>query len=78
MAITNSYIGLKYGDALNVNLVTFGSATAGASVDVELRIQTDSTVAPPVRRIEVLKCLEIIEAFIESGGRNHAGTNLPV
>ena len=61
-----------------VNVLTVNTSTAGASVDVEVRIQVDTASTVQHKRLEALKCLEIIEAFIESAGNNHSGANLPI
>ena len=79
MAAVNYYLGLKRGAPFNVNKVTYGTATAGTAVDVEVRIQiNDGTSATKINRLEVIKAIEIIEGAIVSAGLNHAGANLPI
>lgn len=74
----NYYIGVKMGDPLNVNNVQTGTSTLGSAADVELRMQIDNgTSTTGLTRLHALKCMEILEAFIESGGNNHDGQFLP-
>lgn len=78
MAAVNYYLGVKRGAAVNVNNVVASTATAGTAVDVELRLQiNDGSNATGLTRKDALIALEILEAFIQSGGNNHAGANLP-
>lgn len=78
MAAVNYYIGVKRTAPLNTHNVVAGTATAGTAVDVEVRLQVnDGSNATNLTRLDSVKCLEIIEAFIQSGGVNHAGANLP-
>lgn len=78
MAADNRYLGLKRGAPFNIGLVVAGASTAGTAVDVELRMQiNDGSNATGLTRLDVLKIMEILEAYIESGGKNHAGVNLP-
>lgn len=78
MAAVNYYLGVKRGAPLNVNNVVAGSATAGTAVDIEVRLQiNDGSNATGLTRKDAQIALEIIEAFIESGGVNHNGQNLP-
>lgn len=79
MAAVNYYIGVKRGAPLSLNAVVAGTASAGTAVDVEVRMQiNDGANATGLRRKEALIALEIIEAFIENGGANHDGQNLPI
>lgn len=79
MAAVNYYIGLKRGGDLKQSSVTSGTATAGTAVDVEVRIQiNDGSNATGITRNDVVLILEEVEAWIVSGGLNHAGANLPV
>lgn len=79
MAAVNYYIGVKRGAPLSINSVTAGTSSAGTAVDVELRMQiNDGANATGLRRKEALLALEILESFIENGGANHDGQNLPV
>jgi len=78
MAALNYFLGVKRGDPLNVNNVVSGTATAGTAVDVEVRLQiNDGANATGLTRKDAQIALEILEAFIESGGNNHSGANLP-
>jgi hypothetical protein len=78
MAAVNYYLGIKRGAKLNVNGVVAGAATAGTAVDVEVRLQiNDGSNATGLSRKDALIALGILEAFIESGGNNHDGQNLP-
>lgn len=74
----NYYLGLKRGAPFNVNSVVAGTTTSGSAVDVELRLQIDNgTNATGLTRKDALLVIEILESFIESGGINHNGQNLP-
>ncbi len=74
----NFYLGLKRGAPFNVNSVVAATSTQGSAVDVEVRIQIDNgTSTTGITRKDTVLLLEIIEAFIESGGNNHDGQNLP-
>lgn len=78
MPAVNYYLGVKRGAPLNVNNVVAGTSTAGTAVDVELRLQiNDGSNATGLTRKDAILAIEILEAFIESGGNNHAGANLP-
>lgn len=78
MPAVNYYLGVKRGAPNNVNTVVAGPATAGTAVDVEVRLQiNDGSDATGLSRKDAMIALEIIEAFIESGGNNHDGQNLP-
>lgn len=78
MAALNYFLGVKRNAALNVNNVVAGTATAGTAVDIEVRLQiNDGSNATGLQRLDCIKALEVIEAFIQSGGINHSGANLP-
>jgi hypothetical protein len=78
MAAVNYYLGLKRGAPFNVHNVAAALTSAGTAADVELRIQiNDGATATGITRLDVQKLLEIIEAFVEGGGRNHDGQFLP-
>ncbi len=78
MAAVNYYLGVKRGQAMNANRVVAGPGSAGTAVDVELRLQiNDGSNATGLTRKDALIAVEILEAFIESGGNNHDGANLP-
>jgi hypothetical protein len=78
MAALNYYIGIKRNGPLNVTGVSAGTSTAGTAVDVEVRLQiNDGSNATGLTRLDAVKALEVLEAFIESGGNNHDGANLP-
>jgi len=78
MAAVNYYLGLKRGAPMNVHNVAAGTSSAGTAADVEVRIQiNDGSNATGITRLDAMKLLEIIEAFIEGGGRNHDGQFLP-
>lgn len=79
MAAVNYYLGLKRGAQDTPSQVVAGTSTAGTAVDVEVRIQTnDGSTATGITRLDAVLLMEIIEQFIESGGLNNAGANLPV
>ena len=68
------YLGLKRGADLNIEAVTAGTVTAGATVDVEVRLET----ANGLTRNDSILALKQIEAFIEGGGQGPGlGQNLP-
>lgn len=78
MAALNYFVGIKRNGALNVNNLNAGPATAGTAVDVEVRMQiNDGSNATGLKRLDVIKALEVIQAFIQSSGNNHDGANLP-
>ncbi len=78
MAAVNYFIGVKRGAPLNINNVVAGPTSAGTAVDVEVRMQiNDGSNATGLRRKDAVIALEILEAFIENGGNNHDGQNLP-
>ena len=78
MAAVNYFLGVKRGAPLNVHNVVASTATAGTAVDIEVRLQiNDGANATGLTRLDAMKALEIIEAFIEGGGKNHDGQNLP-
>ena len=78
MAAVNYYLGLKRGAPFNVNGVSAATTSAGTAADVEVRIQiNDGSNATGITRLDVQKLLEILEAFVESGGKNHDGQFLP-
>jgi hypothetical protein len=74
----NYFLGLKRGAPLNVNQVVAGTSTSGSAVDVELRLQIDNgTNTTGLTRKDVMIAIEILQSFIQSGGNNHDGQNLP-
>lgn len=78
MAAQNFYIGVKRGAKLSINEVLAGQATSGTAVDVELRMQINDGANPTgLLRKDVLLAIEILESFVENGGNNHDGQNLP-
>lgn len=78
MPAVNYYLGVKRGAPLNVHGVVAGTATAGTAVDVEVRLQiNDGSNATGLTRKDAMLAMEILEAFIEGGGKNHDGANLP-
>ena len=78
MAALNYYLGLQRGANFRPEEVTAGVTTAGTAVDVELNIQINNgTTATGIRRKEVLQILKVLEAYIQSGGIQGAGTYLP-
>jgi hypothetical protein len=75
---TNYYLGPQRGGPLNVNRVVAGTSTAGSSVDLEARLQIVNGATPTgLTRKDSIMLLKIIEAFIDGGGNNHDGQNLP-
>ena len=60
------YLGLKRGAEHNPENVTAGTSTAGAAVDIEVRLETGNGLT----RSEGIYLLQTIEAFIEGGGGN--------
>lgn len=78
MAAVNYYLGIKRNAPLNVNNVVAGTATVGTAVDIEVRLQiNDGSTATGLTKLDAIKALEVIEAFIQSNGNNHSGANLP-
>jgi len=78
MAAVNYYLGLKRGAPFNVHNVAAALTSAGTAADVEVRIQiNDGATATGITRLDVMKLLEILEAFVEGGGKNHDGQFLP-
>lgn len=74
----NYYIGVRRGEPLNIQAVQTGTSTLGSAVDVELRMQIDNgTAVTNLKRKDVVVDLKILLAFLESGGLQHAGANLP-
>jgi hypothetical protein len=74
----NYYLGLKRGANFLPDKVVAGTSTAGTAVDVEVNIQiTNGSTATGIRRKEVIQLLKVIEAYIQSGGLQGAGTYLP-
>lgn len=79
MAQLDYYIGAQRGAmSLKDNALTTGTAATGTGVDFELKIQiTNNVTATGVTRKDVLLFLELLEKWVNSGGLNHAGANLP-
>lgn len=78
MAALNYYIGVKSGDGLNLGAVQAGTSSVGTAVDVEVRLQiNDGSQDTSLTRMRALVALETIERFINSGGLNAAGADLP-
>jgi hypothetical protein len=78
MAALNYYLGVKRGAGNQPDLVVAGQASAATAVDVEVRIQiNDGTDETGITRKDVNTALCTIEGFINGGGLNHAGANLP-
>lgn len=79
MAAVNYYLGLKRGAENKPSLVVAATSTQGTAVDVEVRLQTDDgSNATGLTRQDAKLLLKIILEFIEQGGLNSAGANLPV
>lgn len=79
MALTNLFLGIRRVDGLNPGNVQTGTATVGTAAEVELRIMTDDGSAPTgIKRQDVVNAIEVLKGFIEQGGLNGAGANLPV
>lgn len=80
MAAVNYYLGIKRGaDNKPFVSVVSGTSTIGTAADVEVRLQTnDGSVATGLTRKDAIIALQVIMEFINSGGLNHAGANLPV
>lgn len=78
MAAQNFYIGVKRGQNMILDNVVSGTSSAGTAVDVEINMQlNDGTNAIGLTRQDVNLAIEILRAFINSGGVNAAGANLP-
>lgn len=67
------YLGRKYGDDANAEKVVAGTSSAGASVDVEVRLETGNTMT----KKGAIEQLEVIINFINGNGQNGSGANLP-
>lgn len=85
MAANNYYLSMTRANAQQANIgnvVTAASANAGpaqgTAADIELRIQTDTGTGPNgITRKEVIQALYLLAEFIDSGGPDKLGTNLP-
>lgn len=78
MAAQNFYAGVKRGQNMILDNVVSGTSSAGTAVDVEINMQlNDGTNAIGLTRQDVNLAIEILRAFINSGGVNAAGANLP-
>jgi len=78
MAAVNYYIGMKRGDSNNPGAITATTTTVGTAADVEVRMQLNTgSVATGLTRLDVKKIFETLVQFIDNGGLNGAGANLP-
>ena len=78
MAALNYYLSLRRGANFRPEEVVAGTAPLGITADVEVNIQiNDGTVNTGIRRKEVTQILRVIEAYIQQGGLQGAGTYLP-
>ncbi|MDR3562050.1 MAG: hypothetical protein P4N59_11530 [Negativicutes bacterium] len=78
MAVVNYYLGLARGQLGNPFVAVSGTASNGTGSDVELRIQINNgTNATGITKNDVLRAMEKFAEYLEAGGPNHAGTNLP-
>ena len=78
MAALNYYLGLKRGLDANIGNVVAGTASNGTGSDIELRMQADpGTGATGLTRKDVNEAVQVFLAFINSGGPDGAGGNLP-
>ena len=75
----NYYIGIARGnDQINVDQLTVGTATAGASVDIEVRIQINNgTGLTNLNAADVIFALEMFKLYILEGNPWSSGANLP-
>lgn len=68
------YVGVKYGQEFNPDNVVSGTGSAGATLDVEVRMET----ANGLTKKDAVLGLQQIIAFIESNGQGPGdGANLP-
>lgn len=67
------YLGVKYGADANPENVVAGTSSAGASVDVEVRLETANTMS----KKGAIEGLITIVNFINGNGQDGAGANLP-
>jgi hypothetical protein len=78
MAALDYYLGASRGSDLKRISFYQGTTSDGASVDVELRMQMNNgTVATNLTRKDVIIILTAMIAFLQDGGVNKSGTNLP-
>ena len=78
MAALNYYVGIKRGGDNTTFSAVSGTSSAGTAVDVEVRMQmNDGTNAIGLNRKDVNVALCTLLSYINDGGTNHAGTNLP-
>jgi len=78
MAALNYYLSLRRGANMRPEKVVAGTSPLGITADVEVNIQiNDGSVATGIRRKEVIQLLKVIEAYINDGGVQGAGTYLP-
>jgi hypothetical protein len=75
---TNYYLGLRRGLDNNIGNVVAGTSSNGTSSDIELRMQIDpGTGATGLTRKDVNEALQVFLEFINSGGPDGGGGNLP-
>lgn len=79
MAAVNFYAGFKREAQNNPNLVVAGTSSAGAAVDVEVRMQIDNGSAlTGLTRKDVVVLLDQMKTYVLSNGGPTAGAFLPV
>jgi len=68
------YVGMKFGQEGNPDNLVAGTSSAGATLDVEVRMET----ANGLTKLGTIAILEIIEAYIAGNGQGPGGgANLP-
>ncbi len=74
----NYYIGAKRGSTDSPGDITSGTSSAGSAVDVEIRMQIDNgSGVTGLTRLDTNEIGEMLLAYLNQGGQNGAGTNLP-
>jgi len=67
------YVGTKFGQEINPDNLIAGTSSAGATLDVEVRMET----ANGLTREGTVLALQQIIAWINGGGQAGAGANMP-
>jgi hypothetical protein len=67
------FVGTKFGQEFNPDNLVSGTVSAGATLDVEVRMETANNLT----RHGTVLALEQIIAWIEGGGQDGAGANMP-
>lgn len=71
--MTTYYVGTKFGQEWNPDNLVSGTVSAGATLDVEVRMETANNLT----RKDAVHGLQQVIAWLESGGQDGAGSNMP-